>query len=241
VADSLIRPIAVNVNTGALTYSGSLTTSEITDGTLTTSDIDTTSFDARYVVKSNNLSDVTAATARSNLGIAAAFRPASYGYITWAYDPAVTGSATALTTAGTVYTILLNIEVATTITNIIMDVGTAGSSLTTGQCFAALYQGGTLLSTTADQAVAWASTGAKTMALSVAQSVTAGQVIVAVWFNGTTGPSFARGTNVVGAPNVALSGNSSRYGTADTGRTTTAPSTLGAITATNIAYWAALT
>jgi hypothetical protein len=39
MADSLIRPIAVNVNTGDLTYSGSLTTSEITDGTLTSADI----------------------------------------------------------------------------------------------------------------------------------------------------------------------------------------------------------
>lgn len=39
MADSLIRPIAVNVNTGALTYTGSLTTSEITDATLTAADL----------------------------------------------------------------------------------------------------------------------------------------------------------------------------------------------------------
>lgn len=50
MADSLIRPIAVNVNTGVLTYAGSLTTSEITDGTLTTADVDTSSFDARYAL-----------------------------------------------------------------------------------------------------------------------------------------------------------------------------------------------
>jgi hypothetical protein len=36
---SLIRPIAVNVNTGDLTYSGSIDTAEITDATITVADM----------------------------------------------------------------------------------------------------------------------------------------------------------------------------------------------------------
>lgn len=36
---SLIRPIAVNVNTGAVTYSGSIDSSEITDGTVSAADL----------------------------------------------------------------------------------------------------------------------------------------------------------------------------------------------------------
>jgi hypothetical protein len=52
MADSLIRPIAVNVNTGDLTYSGSLTTSEITDGTIASADLNLASVAAALAARS---------------------------------------------------------------------------------------------------------------------------------------------------------------------------------------------
>jgi hypothetical protein len=39
MATTLIRPIAVNVNSGDLTYSGSIDTAEITDATITVADM----------------------------------------------------------------------------------------------------------------------------------------------------------------------------------------------------------
>ena len=163
--------------------------------------------------------------------------------IAWAYDPTGnTASTVALATAGTLYLIKVHVTAPASITNIVMDVNAAGSGLTTDQCFAALYNAstGALVGTTADQSTAWGTTGIKTMALSGGPfSVSAGYYYVAVWFNGTTGPAFSRtqGTSLI---NVGLAATASRWGTANTGTTTTAPSTLGTIAAASNSYWAAL-
>lgn len=163
--------------------------------------------------------------------------------IAWAYDPTGnTASTVALGTAGTLYVIKLHVGAPTSITNIVMDVNAAGASLTTGQCFAALYNAstGALVGTTADQSTAWTTTGIKTMALSGGPfSVSEGYYYVAVWFNGTTGPAFSRtqGTSII---NVGLAATASRWGTANTSITTTAPSTLGTIAAASNSYWAAV-
>lgn len=168
------------------------------------------------------------------------FNPVDANVLAWAYDPVMAPNSTALATAGTVYVIKIHCPVAISVTNIIMQVVTQGSSLTSGQCFAALYQSGSLLGTTADQATAWGTTGGKTMAISGgAVNVAAGDVYVAVFFNGTTGPAFSRAANISGI-NGALAAASSRFGTADTGRTTTMPGTLGTVAALSVSYWAAL-
>lgn len=168
------------------------------------------------------------------------WQPSDHGLISWPYDPSVATSGTALPVAGTLYLVRLHVPTATTVTNLLGDVVTAGSGLTAGQCFAGLFQGGTLLGTTADQSTAWATTGVKTMALTAPVAVAAGDVYVGVYYNGTTGPAFAR-SNGNALSNVGLSGNTSRYATGNTGLTTAMPGTLvSPLVAQSNAYWLAL-
>jgi hypothetical protein len=93
---------------------------------------------------------------------------------------------------------------------------------------------------TADQAANWAgTTGVKTIPLVSAAPVVAGKAYVALWFNGTTSPLFGRGDSN-NVSNAGLATASSRFATANTLVTTTAPPTLGALTASSVAMWAAL-
>ncbi|MDX6480344.1 MAG: hypothetical protein QOG85_854 [Gaiellaceae bacterium] len=155
--------------------------------------------------------------------------PADHGLLAWNGDVYCLASAgSTLAAAGTIYRVRLHIPEAMSITNIWCYVAVAGSTLTAGQCFCALYQGNTKLGQTADQAAAWVSAGVKTMALTGGPfAVTAGDIDIAVWFNGTTGPALATGgQNAATIMNVGLSLANSRWGVCDTGITTTAPTNL---------------
>jgi len=168
------------------------------------------------------------------------FSAADHGLIAWPYDPSLAASSSVLATAGTVYVIKMHLAAAASITNIVTQVNTAGATLTAGQCFAGVYQGGTLLGTTADQAPGWASTGVKTMPLAGGPfAAAAGDVYVAFFFNGTTGPTLPR-SNGNALINVGLAASGARYATADTARTTSLPGTLGTLTALSVSYWAGL-
>lgn len=156
-------------------------------------------------------------------------RPGDQGLISWSMDPGIVSSQTAPNAAGTAHVVRLRVDVATTITNIFLRVGVAGSGLTSGQCFAALYQGGNLLAQTADQSTAWALTGTKTMPLSTPQAVAAGFVDVLFWANGTTLPQFIRGSTLADFTNVGGAATP-RFSRANTGLTTTAPASIGART-----------
>jgi hypothetical protein len=198
--------------------------------------------------KVTSLANGTAATDAAAFGqVSGNWTAADQGFITWNYDqPSLAaGSGVALTTAGTLYVMAVKLNVAASITNISYYMTTGGSALTSGQCFAALYQGagGALLGTTADQSTNFAATGAfKTAAISGGPvSAAAGKLYVAFWFNGTTGPSLARSNSTTSLLNAGLATAASRWGVADTGKTTTAPSTLGTITGNAPAgYWVAL-
>jgi hypothetical protein len=171
--------------------------------------------------------------------------PVDHGAIGWTFDPADTQAGTILPTAGRVEVVRIR-ATAALVTNINLHVVTAGGTLTANQCLAALFtDAGVLLSATGNQATAWQSTGMKVCALSAAQAVTPGQWYrVGFYANGTTLPTFARGSSVgaVGSDliNYGLSAPTLRFSTADTGRTTTMPGTLGSQTAAPIAWWAGL-
>lgn len=168
--------------------------------------------------------------------------PADHNFLTWSYDPALAAAGTIVANGGTLYVIRLKLPVAALVTNIVMEVSTAGATLTAGQNFAALYDASrALLAVTADQAAAWASTGLKTMALAAPQAVPAGYVHACFWTVGSTLPTFTRGTalNAV-QPNAGLAAPNLRYATADASLTTTAPATIGTQTAASASYWAAL-
>lgn len=146
-------------------------------------------------------------------------------------------------TAGRLEGARVRLPVAAPVTNIVLSCQTVGNTLTSGQCFAALWTpAGVLVAQTADQAASWVSTGVKTMALAGGPfSLPAGIYYAAWWYNGTTSPAWLRGPST-GAPtlNLGVSAPNLFWFTADTGLTTTAPSTLGAQTTSASAWWVGL-
>lgn len=166
--------------------------------------------------------------------------PSDFGLLAWAYDTAGGGTSQVLTTAGTMYGVRMYLPRTVTVTNIVTYLQTAGATLTSGQCKGAIYDAsGNLQATLSDQSTAWASTGFKTMALASAVLLSAGLYDVVLWFNGTTGPSLTRQSGIA-AVQTGQTGQSMRFFSADTGRTTTAPATLGTKTAQNLAWWMGL-
>lgn len=166
--------------------------------------------------------------------------PSEQSLLAWAYDAALASNGTVVATAGTVHFVKLKVKAPVTVKNLLIQVTTGGGKLTVGQCFAALFsEAGALLSTTADQAANWQTTGLKTMALSVAQEVPAGHVYVAFFYNGETAPAFARGA-ATAVVNAGVSGTNSRFGTANAGRTTEMPAKLESMAAESVGWWAAL-
>lgn len=166
--------------------------------------------------------------------------PEDQNFFTWTQDPATCTAGQLVPAAGTANFARLHLPEAKTVSNLTMFVSTAGSGLTTGQNFAALFNSSkVLLSTTADQSTAWASTGTKTMALSASQTCAAGDYFLVFFSNGTTLPTFLRGVSQ-SAVNAGLTSSTSRYGTADTGLTTTMPSTLGTLSGSSNSWWGAL-
>ena len=159
---------------------------------------------------------------------------ADYGYISQSYDPA-NAPLTFNPTNGLLYVIKLKV-LAGNITNIAMPIQ-GSASLTAGQNFAALYQGGSLLGVTADQSANWATDGLKIMALVGGPiAVVAGLIEVAFWSQSGGAPiAVPQGNSAANAAsssgiNGPLTGAASRFSTADAGLTTTAPPTLGAQT-----------
>lgn len=174
------------------------------------------------------------------------WQSSDHGLLTWTCDPENVNSQTVLSTAGRFEFARLHLPAAQSVTNVLLYVGTAGSGLTAGQCFAALYTAaGVLVAQTADQASAWASTGTKTAALAGGPyQLPAGDYNVGAWFNGTTGPALGRsvggGIGNAGFLNVGLATPNLRCGTSNTGLTTTAPGTMAPQTASTNPWWFAL-
>jgi hypothetical protein len=170
------------------------------------------------------------------------FAPADYGYISWNYDP-IMANGGLIIVAGEAYLSLVPVRSGATITNVVLDVNTVGSSLTSGQCFAGLFNSsGALLSATADQSTAWASTGLKTMALTTPQTVTPGLYYVGFFANGTTMPKFEYFSNAVAT--IGATGSMAVHpravlDTTHTGLTTAFPST-ATLSASLNTYWAAV-
>lgn len=174
------------------------------------------------------------------------FQPADHGLISWSGDPTMINStvtlATAAGAAGTVFVVRLHCPVAQNVTNVLIALTSGGSGLLSSQCLAGLYQSGTLLGTTADQSGNWTSSGLKTMALSGGPvAVSAGDLYVAFFYNGTNSPTLLRGSaQNTTITNAGLSAAVSRFATANTGQTTSLPASLGALTANLSSVWAAI-
>jgi hypothetical protein len=140
------------------------------------------------------------------------------------YDPAYGAAATALT-SGTVFMQRIDVPYSLLVSNIHQTiVTTAGSGLVAAQNFAGLYTAaGTRIGVTADQSVAWTTTGEKNMALVAPALITAGTYYVALLSNGTTPPSFLRiavSASVSDLVNHGLTTSTARWTTGPTAQTT---------------------
>jgi hypothetical protein len=152
-----------------------------------------------------------------------ALTTAATTFIAMNLDPALSGAATALT-SGTVHMQRIDLVTAATISTIHQAAITAGSGLTAAQNFAGLYNAaGTRLAVTADQSVAWTTTGEKNMALVAPVAVPAGTYYVALLSNGTTPPQFLRmavSASVADIVNHGLTTSTARWTTGPTAQTT---------------------
>jgi parallel beta-helix repeat protein len=171
------------------------------------------------------------------------WNPSDQGLVTWTMDVMVATANAILPAAGTLYVVRVHVPVAVSVRNILAAVTSGGTGLKAGQCLAGLWNafGGALVGVTADQSADWAAAGLKTMALTCAVNLTAGDYYIGLYANGTTLPAFARGNNQIGGAfvNAGMSGNF-RVATANTGLTTTPPATLGTLTAASTAWWLAV-
>ena len=173
------------------------------------------------------------------------FAPADYSLLAWSFDPAIHIGNTA-PSAGVVQLVKVNLRAVTTVTNVVLYVGVAGTSLTGSANFAGLYDSsGTLLSATADQSGVWTSTGLKVMALTSQQAgLAAGSYWVGWVYNGTgTAPSFARAGSTSGTGafiNAGLSAAASRFATSGSGVTTLGNVTMSGNGQASAAFWAAV-
>lgn len=138
-------------------------------------------------------------------------------------DPAA-GTGFTAPTSGTVFMQRIDVPYSLLISNIHQVVGTLGSGLTAGQNFAGLYTAaGTRIGVTADQSVAWTTTGEKNMALVAPALVTAGTYYVALLSNGTTPPTFLRTASssvLADFVNHGLTADTARWTTGPTAQTT---------------------
>lgn len=168
--------------------------------------------------------------------------PANSGLIAWSMDPMSCYIAGGVLSAGFLYLQAVIIPKAGNVTNVIIDIATAGASLTSGQNHAFLYQGGVRLGMTADQATAWQTVGAKVMALAGGPvAAAAGLAYVGVVPNGTTPPALLAPIAAANAATIPVT-NMNAYRSAydsHTGLTTTGPATLGTLTDTT-PFWAAV-
>lgn len=168
--------------------------------------------------------------------------PADHNLLGWTFDPGMVQAGLILPTAGLLNLARLRVY-GTVVSTIHLHITVGGSTLTAGQCFAALFNSaGAHLGAgaiTADQATAWQSGGLKSMALSTPQAVTFGEnYYVGWWANGTTMPTFSRAINSASAIlNAGLSAPNFRYASANTGLTTAAPSNFGTQTGTATGWW----
>lgn len=164
-----------------------------------------------------------------------------HGYLAWNYDISTGSTSYILTASGTITVCKLPIPIAMTVTNVVVFLSVLGATLTAGQSFIALYDPSkNWVVQTADLAATFSgTTGEKVIPFTSPQSIAAGTYWLAIWSNGTTMPSFRSKSNLSSA-NAGLSAANSRWATANTGVTTTAPASLGAFTAVAGTPWIAV-
>jgi hypothetical protein len=151
---------------------------------------------------------ITVAAAASS----GATRPKIQQLLGWNYDSEI-ASGTFLHVSGTLYLHQIYIPVASTITNVLLGVTTAGGTLTAAQNLVGLYDAaGNRVAVSVDQAASWVSTGAKTCALTAPYAAAAGVYWVGVLSVGTTPITVACSPGFRSAYEAGVSGATLRHG-----------------------------
>lgn len=169
------------------------------------------------------------------------WHPKDHGLLAWAYDPCLV-SAQAAAGQGQMILTRLKLPEDAYVTGVVVYVIASGATLTTDQCFAALYdaESGAMIGSSADEAAAWQSTGGKFIPLiGGPYSLSAGDFYVGHYSRGTTLPQFGRVSSAAALVNLNLTGTDLRFATSTDTYTTAPPSTLGVYGAA-ASYWAAM-
>ncbi|MFF8589957.1 hypothetical protein ACF061_00715 [Streptomyces sp. NPDC015220] len=171
--------------------------------------------------------------------------PSDHGLIAWSLDPAACTTTGTTLSAGFIYLLGVVLRQATTISKVNAVIGTAGATLTAGQCLAGLYDSaGTRRGITADMSTTWNSVGNKAMSLTGSYSAPAGRYYIAMLFNGTTSPTFAAGStfgSTFTPGNANLAAGSYRFCRSASGQTSLPASiTLSGYTPDANNVWAAV-
>jgi hypothetical protein len=127
------------------------------------------------------------------------------GILAQNYPSLLASVASAALTSGLIYLLRINLSGASiTVTNVLLGVYTAGSSLTLNECWCGLYDNnGNEIGISANQSSNWTTAGLKSMALAGGPFTgTWPFVDVAVLSNGSTNPIFARASG--GGVGVAM-------------------------------------
>ncbi len=176
--------------------------------------------------------------------------PSLHGYDEWNWAPDLSGaSAGVIMIAGTVYGMRVDAQSGNQISNIIINIGTTGTSMTANQCFASVINGetGAELARTADIATLLQGSGVTTLPLASSFTATAGTKLAVMLLANSSGtmPQLVRSSSTSATgPNAGLSSTSPRrYFTAGTTQTSLASSfTMSSTTATGaLTFWVALT
>lgn len=165
---------------------------------------------------------------------AEAVPPALNGFTAWTWDPARLSTNQVTPVLGTLQVVALWAPTALSITNAYCIY--AGAATTPTSCRIAVYSGaGALLATSGHVAPAF---GLKAYAVSA--SVSAGLFYLGLWQAAAAAADYVVGPEVNGYMNANLVAATSRFATANTGLTTTAPATIGTKTLAAKPIWAAV-
>lgn len=166
--------------------------------------------------------------------------PAQHGLVEWNFQPSAAG-ATSTVTAGKVYLSRITVQTGGTLSNLVINITTAGAGLTPS--YVAIFDNtGAQLAVSADISSLLTGTGGTALAFP-AHAFSPGAVILAALLVGngsTTAPTLARGASGAGAKNYGLTTASplmaSTYGSSLT--TMPSPVTLASTTASGVVdFW----
>ncbi|MGL5910654.1 MAG: hypothetical protein ACRCZP_11675 [Phycicoccus sp.] len=168
--------------------------------------------------------------------------PQDHAFKSWAYDPVSIAASTVLT-AGTLNLVKLHTRLPrASISQVWVNVATAGATLT-NVGFVIVSAAGTVLTSSVNAngatAAAFQTTGVKNVTFTATGLPGTNEAFwVGFWTTGTTQPAISRASTIANVYNINAAAGAARFASGSTGLTTTAPGTT-AFTPNSNTFWAA--